>query len=237
MYLPDRVFAKRIGLKHAGLYRGEVRHEDILALLQKVAREKRVNLQEYSIGLEWHTFPSVPTRDEHFHTYALFSNRIEISSRRYSTLLDLAGHRGRVLHPEIQAVGSQPTDRQRYVNYTAKEGPVSAVFTASANLRSFPQVLSDLLYEGDAQNPVGSKAPAWAKLAMHADTALEALLAIREEAPHVYLLNRAKLESTLESMFQTTVTAQYHTFRPSFQNLPLEKPLVLAGKSGAGKTQ
>jgi len=97
--------------------------------------------------------------------------------------------------------------------------------------------LSELSYEGDSQNPIGCKAPPWARLAMQADSAREAMAAIREEAPHVFLLHHAKLEKTLALMFPTTTVAQYRTFKPSFQNLPLEKPLVLAGKSGTGKTQ
>jgi len=118
-------------------FRGEVSHDDILRLLQKVAQHKRVRLLEYSIGRERHVFPSVPQRDEHYHTYCCFSDRIEITDRRHLTLFDLRGHYDRVLHPEIQAVGAQPTDRQRYVNYTGKEGLVRRTSGLRVTLRSF----------------------------------------------------------------------------------------------------
>lgn len=78
--------------------------------------------------------------------------------------------------------------------------PSSVVLRATI---SFTQVLQSLLYEGDAHNPLGERAPPWARLAMQSDTEEEAMAAVQLEAPHVFLLHRATIKKSIGEVMKS----------------------------------
>jgi hypothetical protein len=51
-----------------------------------------------------------------------FGKKMDIRDRLHSTVFDLTGNNGRILHPEIQSVGSTPADRERVIAYNMKDG-------------------------------------------------------------------------------------------------------------------
>ena len=117
----DELNSKMLHITYAGLHRGELTHESLLASARRWA-ETRKGLLEYVTGKEKHAQPADPNRDEHYHCYFKFGQKVHIANRRTTTIFDLPGRGGRRLHPEIQAVGNLPGDRQRVIEYDMKEG-------------------------------------------------------------------------------------------------------------------
>ena len=118
---PKRVSGAGIHLTYAALYPGELTFDSMLTAARGWGHQ-RCALREYAIGREKHPHPAYPARDEHFHVYSKFGKKVELKDRLHSTVFDLRGRNGRVLHPEIQQVGSTPADRERVINYDIKDG-------------------------------------------------------------------------------------------------------------------
>ena len=118
---PDELNAKMVHLTYAGLHRGELSHESLLATARRWATDRN-GLLEYTTGRELHPQPADPNRDEHYHAYFMFGRKVHIKNRRTTTIFDIPGRGGRRLHPEIQSVGNLPGDRQRVIEYDMKDG-------------------------------------------------------------------------------------------------------------------
>ena len=112
-----RMNAKAFWLTYSGLYRGELDHQRILAMLLS-----KGNLAEYSIGCERHKEESVgdPDKDEHFHVYVAFENKKNIKSPRYFDMLGNGTYGSRRLHCTIMSCKTKQ-DRINRINYTMKE--------------------------------------------------------------------------------------------------------------------
>ena len=117
----DVIFAKMIHLTFAALTPGELSHDKLLRAAKRWAAP-RDGLLEYVFGREKHSRPADPRRDEHFHCYMMFGKKVNIRNRRLTTVFDLIGQGGRILHPEVQSVGSKPGDRERVIKYDMKDG-------------------------------------------------------------------------------------------------------------------
>ena len=109
---PDRITARQLHLTYAGLWPNE-KDFGTLLLAARGWGATRGGLREYVIGREKHANPNVAGRDEHFHLYSHFANKVDLSNRRTTTIFDLVGRGGRTLHPEIQSVGLTAADRER----------------------------------------------------------------------------------------------------------------------------
>ena len=118
---PLRAAGKMVHLTFAALYDGELTLEGVLNHARRWATTRH-GLREYTIGLEEHSHPADPQRRKHIHAYLKFGKKIDITDRHHTKVFDLLGRHGRVLHPELQAVGSMPSDRERVINYDMKDG-------------------------------------------------------------------------------------------------------------------
>ena len=112
-----RYSAKSFWLTYSALFRGELTHQRILAMLMS-----KGELAEYSIGLEHHKEESVgdPNRDEHFHVYVAFQNKKEFKSCRYFDMRSDGTYGSRNLHCNIDT-NKTKEDRINRINYTMKE--------------------------------------------------------------------------------------------------------------------
>ena len=99
---------------------------------------------------------------------------MELRDRLHSTVFDLTGNGGRVLHPEIQGVKNSPGDRERVIRYDMKDGKhVSELITAlvvDPQRDAAEQAAADGSdAASDAENDEPNKddepkQPAWAKM-------------------------------------------------------------------------
>ena len=89
----------------------------------------------------------------------------------------------------------------------------------------------------DWQARAGTNGPLWARLALGAETVEEAMAAVLRTAPHVYFLNYESIKRTMTKVIGTYHKSKYSLSDFNEKPLPLDLPVVLAGKSGAGKTQ
>ena len=118
---PLRVSSKMVHLTFAALRE----EEHSLASMLAAARSwgaARQGLREYTIGKEIHSAPARPERKKHFHLYLKFGKKVEVRNRLHTTVFDLRGRGGRVLHPEVQTVKNTPADRERVIRYDMKDG-------------------------------------------------------------------------------------------------------------------
>jgi hypothetical protein len=118
---PKRAASKMVHLTYAALYDGELSHDQLLAAARRWA-STRHGLREYVIGQELHSQPADPLRAKHMHAYLKFGTKIDVADRHHTTIFDLPGRNGRVLHPELQAVKLTAADRERVINYDMKDG-------------------------------------------------------------------------------------------------------------------
>ena len=116
-----RANGRTFHLTYAALFRNELNFEFVLDAAKEWATTRQ-GLREYVIGREHHSEPADPARYEHFHAYLKFGKKLDIADRFHSTIFDLRGRNGRVLHPEIQTVLNTPADRERVINYDMKDG-------------------------------------------------------------------------------------------------------------------
>ena len=111
-----RLAAKKVHLTYAALYDGELTF-DMLLNAAKAWGTRRGGLREYCICHELHAQPADPQRDHHFHAYFEFGKKVDVDDRFRTTIFDVQGSRRRYLHPEVQAVGGLPGDRERVITY------------------------------------------------------------------------------------------------------------------------
>ena len=95
---PARISAKGVHATWAGLHRGELTFNSILAAARQWG-SARGRLREYAIGREIHSAPADPSKDEHFHAYFKFGQKVEVRDRQHTTVFDLLGRGVRTLHP------------------------------------------------------------------------------------------------------------------------------------------
>ena len=103
-YPPLRVSGRMIDLTYAALYRAEMDFDSLLTAARSWGAAHQ-GLREYTIGKEIHAAPADPQRDEHFHMHLEFGAKVELRNRLHTTVFCQGG---RVLHPEVQSVGSTP---------------------------------------------------------------------------------------------------------------------------------
>ena len=161
---PKRVSSKQIHLTYAALHPNEMTFDSALAAA-KGWGTTRHGLREYCIGHELHSQPADPRRAHHLHLYLNFGTKVQLSDRLHSTVFDLTGQNGRILHPEIQSVKSTPGDRERVINYDMKDGDyVSELVTPLVNDVRRDRSASDD-EASDSENDMSKdNVPAWARM-------------------------------------------------------------------------
>ena len=193
---------------------------------------QRCALREYAIGREKHPHPADPARDEHFHVYSKFGKKVELKDRLHSTVFDLQGRNGRVLHPEIQQVGSTPADRERVINYDIKDGDyVSELITPLVHDSRRDTPASDDESDGDERQQ-----PEWARMLNKVSTVREGMELLAEKAPKIYYLHGSKIEPMLTKKIGNPQPKLFTLEDFNQPALELELPTVLHGKTDCGKS-
>ena len=234
---PLRAAAKRLHLTFAALYPGELDHTKLLNAARRWG-STRLGLREYVTGREKHTQPADPQRDEHFHMYISFGKKADLPDRLRSTVFDMTGRDGRTLHPEIQAVGPTPGDRERVINYDMKDGDWKGeLVTPLVHDEQRDATEQAAAGSDDDDDDSTDSTPAWAKMLNKATSVREGMELLAEKAPHIYYSQGTRIEPMLAKRVGTGPHVQLFTLddfnRPA---LDLDFPTVLHGSTDCGKT-
>ena len=238
---PKRLAAVQVELTFAALFRGELTHALLLAEAKRWCAARH-GLREYLIGREQHSAPADPQRDEHFHIYIKAGRKFDAADRHHTTIFDVRGRNGRILHPEVQSVGMLAGDRERVVRYNMKDGDwigeleTPLVFDPQRDAAEAADgdVSAD---EADSAAASTATAPGWARMLTKATTVKEGMELLAEHSPHIYFLNGERIESMLSKRLAAVQRPQLFTLADFNQPpLPLELPTVLWGKTNCGKS-
>ena len=206
-------------------------------------------MREYTIGLETHTEPAHVDRNKHIHAYMKFGKKIDVADRHHTTLFDLHGLDGRILHPELQAVKSTPADRERVIAYDMKDGEyIGELETplvndarrdaaeAEARQIELAERAPNAGGDNEAAEASADKVPAWARMLNRANTVKEGMLLLAERVPHIYY---AKGTTIKQMLSERVGTPQQKLFTLDDFNQPaleLDMPIVLHGDTAYCKT-
>lgn len=184
---PLRAAGKMVHLTFAALYDGELTLEGVLNHARRWATTRH-GLREYTIGLEEHSHPADPQRRKHIHAYLKFGKKIDITDRHHTKVFDLLGRHGRVLHPELQAVGSMPSDRERVINYDMKDGEyIGELETPLVHDKRRAAAEESGSDEDEAdEDEEKDMVPKGARMLNKASNVREGMLLLADMAPHVY---------------------------------------------------
>ena len=164
--------------------------------------------------------------------YFKFGKKVELKDRLHSTVFDLRGRNGRVLHPEIQQVGSTPADRERVINYDIKDGDyVSELITPLVHDSRRDTPASDDESDGDERQQ-----PEWARMLNKVSTVREGMELLAEKAPKIYYLHGSKIEPMLTKKIGNPQPKLFTLEDFNQPALELELPTVLHGKTDCGKS-
>ena len=219
-----RMNAKAFWLTYSGLYRGELDHQRILAMLLS-----KGNLAEYSIGCERHKEESVgdPDKDEHFHVYVAFENKKNIKSPRYFDMLGDGTYGSRRLHCTIMSCKTKQ-DRINRINYTMKEdtnplqklnGPLGGAMSRQETYHE----LNRMVDEGESIQ--------------------ECMAMVRSNQPEEYFKFGDRIEARLTALARSGSDEKEYSLKQyrgitdgESAKLDLSKSVILWGASGKGKT-
>lgn len=214
-----RLACMSVLLTFAGLYVNELSHEQLIEHLTALCPGGR-GYVEYVVCLELHKTPADPMRPHHYHVYIKSANRFDTLDPRY---FDLQGHHQRVLHPHIQVMGRSAADRDRVISYLLKEGNVRMDIS-----RGGPFNLTTRRAE----------LPTWGERVRDAPTPKAAEETLRKHDPQIHykygdtIYKRKRKECSHDA--DVGETFKMSSFRRAPLNL--DKPVVLFGNSGVGKT-
>ena len=212
-----RLNHKKLHVTLAGLGVDEVTNEQVLAMARS-----RGTLVEYSIGDEVHPAPTDPMRPRHKHFFLHYMSPINHRDARYCTYFDMVGWHGRTLHPHIQGVGREKSDRANVINYTQKD----KLYIASVHLQNF-----------DAE----ATSARWALEMNQATDVGEGMLHLQEHHPEVFYLNHSRIRSGLEMRIGTGEPSPFSLddfIQPRIPtDLLARKAIIIQGGSHLGKTQ
>lgn len=246
-----RANGRTFHLTYAALFRNELNFEFVLDAAKEWATTRQ-GLREYVIGREHHSEPADPARDEHFHAYLKFGKKLDIADRFHSTIFDLRGRNGRVLHPEIQTVLNTPADRERVINYDMKDGDyVGELETPLVNDRRREQAEAAAQEEaaeagddgenngeaGGEEREQHDKVPAWARMLNKSNTTREGMALLAEKAPHIYYMHGSKIKPMLIERVGTPEPKLFTMADFNRPPLELDEPIVLWGDTGLGKSE
>ena len=170
--------------------------------------------------------PADPQRDEHFHTFLHFGKKVDLPDRLHSTVFDLIGRNGRVLHPEIQAVGPTSGDRERVINYDMKDGDWRG------------ELITPLVndQQRDDQGSEDEDGASWARMLNKASSVREGMELLAEKAPKIYYLHGSKIEPMLAKKIGTAQPKLFNLDDFNRPALDLDLPIVLHGTTDCGKS-
>jgi hypothetical protein len=209
-----RMNAKTFWLTYSGLYRGELDHQRILAMLLS-----KGTVAEYSIGRERHKEESVgdPDKDEHFHVYVAFENKKNIKSPRYFDMLGDGTYGSRRLHCAIMSCKTKQ-DRINRINYTMKEdaNPLQKLNGPLGGAMSKQETFHELN-----------------KMVAEGSTVDECMAMMRENQPEEFFKFGDRVEARLEKLLQRGgddkqfTLAQYRGIGPHIGIGPHESPRLV----------
>ena len=212
-----RVSGTSVFLTYAGLDPNEFTLAEVHALL----REKcKGGCAEIITCREIHPNPKDPAKNVHYHAYVKSRHRFDTTSWEF---FKLTGPRSGEAHfGHVQIAGSTKGDRARMVAYVMKDGEFMA------NLDGH---IDYALISTKSQS-------IWTDLVEATEVPI-AMARLKAEMPKDWLMHGEKIEARLWSA-QPPFTPALHS---AFKDLdlsawePARQALVLAGVSGAGKTQ
>ena len=205
-----RMSSKMVHLTYAALEDGELNFDSLLTSARTWGLSRQ-GLLEYTIGHELHVSPADPRRAHHFHAYFKFGKKIEARDRFRSTLFDLHGNSGRLLHPEIQSVGCHPSDRERVIRYDMKDGDyvgelITPLIDDPRREQQEQEEQSDDV-EDDESNTEIDKVPRWASMLNKASNVNEGMQTLAEKVPHVYYLHGSRIKPMLMASCSHSMTS------------------------------
>ena len=232
---PKRVHAISIHLTYAGLGTGELNFESILSTARQWGGV-RYGLREYMIGREQHEQPTDPNRPEHFHCYFKFGKRVDVRDRLHTTVFDLTGENGRVLHPELQGVGGSAADRENVIKYDMKQNDWRSelIVPLAVDPQRDEATAADEAEDGGDEDAAERKTPGWAKMLNGCTTVKQGMEMLAAKAPAVYYLNGSRIEPMLAKRLPVTAVSIYTLDDFNKPALELDKPTVLYGKTETG---
>lgn len=238
---PHRRHSRKWHITWAALADGEVTNEAALHTMSQRHAAAGRRLLEYSIGTETHATPADARLSKHIHAFLHFSKKVDVTDWRVTTLFDLAGANNRVLHPEVQSVKNTPGDRQRVINYTQKEGKFIESLLAPL-YEPEPDADSDEedgVQDGSDSESAGTEkdgAAKWYNRLNDASNAEEGMEILRMDFPLIYYTQGTRIQPMLERNYIESDASPYVLTDFNVPQLDLSLPVVLHGKSCAGKT-
>ena len=240
---PLRATGQMVHLTYAALYDGELTFDSMLNAARSWGAAYH-GLREYMIGRETHPAPADPQRPEHFHAYFKFGKRVDVRDRHHTTVFDLQGQNGRVLHPELQSVLPTPGDRERVINYDMKDGDyVSELETALVNdprrdaAEAEARDAASDAEEAVEQDVEKDKVPGWARMLNKANSTSEGMALLAEKAPHIFYLNGSRIKPMLAERVGTPEPKLFSLADFNRPPLNLDAPVVLHGDTNCCKTE
>ena len=193
-----RLCSSKVHLTFAALYPDELDFDVILDACKSWGAT-RGGLREYAIGRELHTQPADPQKNIHFHVYCAYGKKADVNDRFRTTIFDLAGDGGRILHPEVQGVGRYPGDRERVIRYDIKDGDyVSELHTPLVEDAKRDAADEDDEEEAEEEDGgSGEQQPGWCKLLNNVTSVRDGMLLLSEQYPKVYYSMGSRIEPML----------------------------------------
>lgn len=172
--------------------------------------------------------------------YLKFGKKIDVPDRLHTTIFDMNGAGGRVLHPELQSVKPTPADRERVINYDMKDGDfVGELETPLVNDARRDAAEAEAAADADGGEGGEKKedtVPAWARMLNKANSTSEGMALLAEKAPHVYYMNVARIKPMLAAKVGTPAPKLFTLDDFNAPALELDGPVVLHGPSEFWKT-
>ena len=213
-------------LTYAGCSKGELDKHNIIASLRN-AVPAGATVREYMVSVEQHSSPSDPEKAEHYHVYLRISKRWDLrlsplgpkglTSARFS----LEGAGGRTLKPFLVVVGKTAGDKQRLLQYIAKDGDVDM------RLEEIGEVFPAM-----GGGPKGGKND-WGSRVKLTTSAGEAIAMLARDYPSLWFKDGGRIEEQIRRHFREYDRAAYEM--PPILELEARTSGLINARRGKGR--
>ena len=169
----------------------------------------------------------------------MFGKKVNVRNRRTTTVFDLHGRGRRILHPELQSVGSLPGDRQRVIEYDMKEGDWRGELRSQL-VRDRPWQQGVGSDDGNNSDDNGEHSPAkprWAQRLKQAASVRDGMQRLFEESPEIYFTQGSRVQSMLAQSIGSPDEKLFTLADFNQPMLDLSRPVLLHGKTNTGKSE